>query len=56
LEKDARVENVAGTTFDRIVPTNDLLLSTDSLYINPIMFSLKFLQCWKLALLRPMEG
>lgn len=31
LDKDAMVENVAGTTFDRIAPTKDLFLSSESL-------------------------
>jgi len=35
------VENVAGTTFDRIVSTNDRLLSIDGLCINPIVFFIK---------------
>lgn len=34
LENDAMVENVAGTTFERIAPTKDLLLSSDSLCNN----------------------
>lgn len=32
LEKEAIVENVAGTTLDMIAPTKDLLLSSDSLH------------------------
>ena len=32
LENEAMVENVAGTTFDRIAPTRDLFLSSESLY------------------------
>lgn len=31
LEKEAIVENVAGTTLDRIAPTKDLLRSSESL-------------------------
>lgn len=31
LETDAKVEKVAGTTLDRIVPTIDRLLSSESL-------------------------
>lgn len=31
LEKEATVENAAGTTLDRIAPTNDLPLSSESL-------------------------
>lgn len=34
LENDARVATVAGTTFDRIAPTKDLLLSSESLYAD----------------------
>jgi hypothetical protein len=31
LEKEAIVENAAGTTFDKIAPTKDLFLSSESL-------------------------
>lgn len=31
LDKEAMVEKVAGTTFERIAPTKDLLLSSESL-------------------------
>lgn len=36
FEKEAIVENVAGTTFDKIAPTSDLLLSTESLQESKI--------------------
>lgn len=32
LENEDMVEKVAGTTFDRMLPTSDLLLLTDNLY------------------------
>lgn len=34
LDKEDIVENVAGTTLDRIAPTRDLLLSSESLLKN----------------------
>lgn len=36
FESEAIVENVTGTTFDKIAPTSDLLLSTESLQESKI--------------------
>lgn len=37
FEREAIVENVAGTTLDIIAPTMDLLLSSDSLIRNSVI-------------------